>query len=314
MSIGTLIRWRVGEGRLFPLFPKAAGATPRRAMFLTEELWQLLNTNHDDPDMEDRLGDLQADLEFFVENGRIHPKYLFLLYPARDAVWEIRSVRPQAINSRSGPLRRQGCVHSNQLRVARKSGWLAISGMERRETSCARQMESNFSTHTVLDRVLTFAGSQQAQSMVDTSKKELKRRDIAYYRRRQQNRVFTALAEIFEEEAEKGATSKKELAAILGKDPSQITRWFAGPSNLELDTISDILLAMGAEMDHRVVRFSERTKPNYVHPLLAPYWDDQEVTIFIAASDAEEAAAGEKTRTITATASSTAYVEISGAP
>ena len=63
-------------------------------MFLTEELWQLLSTEHADPQMEDRLGDLQADLEHIVDNGRIHPKYLFLLYPARDAVWEIRSVSP----------------------------------------------------------------------------------------------------------------------------------------------------------------------------------------------------------------------------
>jgi DNA-binding phage protein len=92
--------------------------------------------------------------------------------------------------------------------------------------------------------------------MADISKKELKRRDRAYYRRRQQNRVFAALAELFAEEAEKGAISKKELAEILGKDPAQITRWLSAPSNLELDTISDILLAMGAEMDHRVVRFS----------------------------------------------------------
>jgi hypothetical protein len=90
-----MIAWRVQEKRLFPLLPKAVGATARRAMSLTDELWQLLTTEHDDPAMEDRLGDLQADLEFFVENGRIHPKYLFLLYPARDAVWEIRSVAPE---------------------------------------------------------------------------------------------------------------------------------------------------------------------------------------------------------------------------
>lgn len=95
MSIEQLIHWRVNEKRLFPLLPEAAGATPRRAMFLSSELWDLLSADHMvDPDMEDRLGKLQADLEFFVENGAIDPKYLFHLYPARDAVWEIRSVRP----------------------------------------------------------------------------------------------------------------------------------------------------------------------------------------------------------------------------
>jgi hypothetical protein len=34
-------------------------------------------------------------LEIFVEGRAIDPKYLFLLYPARDAVWEIRSAREQ---------------------------------------------------------------------------------------------------------------------------------------------------------------------------------------------------------------------------
>jgi hypothetical protein len=63
-------------------------------MFLSSELWELLNAPYEDEEMEDRIGDLQADLEFFVESPSIDPKYLFLLYPARDAVWEIRSIRP----------------------------------------------------------------------------------------------------------------------------------------------------------------------------------------------------------------------------
>jgi hypothetical protein len=62
-------------------------------MFISEDLWALLTTTHEDEEMEDRLGRLQADLELFAEGQPIDPKYLFLLYPARDAVWEIRSVR-----------------------------------------------------------------------------------------------------------------------------------------------------------------------------------------------------------------------------
>jgi hypothetical protein len=80
---------------LFPLKPKAAGATSRRAMFLSEGLWTLLQTSYpDDPVMEERLGVLQADLESFVDGTELHPRYLFLLSPAREAVWEIRSMRP----------------------------------------------------------------------------------------------------------------------------------------------------------------------------------------------------------------------------
>jgi hypothetical protein len=107
--------------------------------------------------------------------------------------------------------------------------------------------------------------------MASTSRHGLRRRDIAYYRRRQQNNVFVALTKFFADEAAKDAISKKALAERLGKDPSQITRWLSAPSNFELDTISDILLAMDAEMEHRIVRFSEQPKPNYVHPLMAPY-------------------------------------------
>src|SRR6266852_5575831 len=95
MSIAALISFRVAEGRLFPLVPRAAGTAPRRAMFLSQELWVLLSTTHADPELEDRLGFLQADLELFAEGQPIDPKYLFLLSPARDAVWEIRSARPE---------------------------------------------------------------------------------------------------------------------------------------------------------------------------------------------------------------------------
>jgi hypothetical protein len=105
--------------------------------------------------------------------------------------------------------------------------------------------------------------------MADTSNKKPSRRDVAYYKQRQRNRVFSELASFFAEEAERGNITKKELAEALGKDPSQITRWLSAPSNFELDTLAELLLPMGAEMDHNIVRFVERPKPNYAHPLVA---------------------------------------------
>lgn len=133
--------------------------------------------------------------------------------------------------------------------------------------------------------------------MEDTSNTEIEPRDVAYYRRRQQNRVFSALVAFFAEESEKGNISKKEIAAALDRDPAQITRWLSAPSNLQLDTISDILLAMGAEMDHAIVRFADRPKANYAHPMLTrylknPVGDSQEFakpTIMVSASTSEDA-------------------------
>jgi len=93
MSIENEILDRVRRGMLFPLAPKAAGATIRRAMFIGERLWNELNSPEGDAEWEERIGRLRADLEIFVTEAVITPKYLFLLYPARDAIWEIRSVR-----------------------------------------------------------------------------------------------------------------------------------------------------------------------------------------------------------------------------
>lgn len=98
-----------------------------------------------------------------------------------------------------------------------------------------------------------------------------KKRDVAYYRQRQKNRVFGELISFLAGEMEKRGITKKDLAAALAKDPAQITRLFAGPTNFELDTISDILLAFDAEMDHRIVRFDDRPKPNYAHPTIGLY-------------------------------------------
>jgi hypothetical protein len=93
MSIEDEIDDCVRRGRLFPLAPKAAGATIRRAMFVAEKLWNELNSPEGDAEWEERIGRLRADLELFVTEQVISPHYLFLLYPSADAVWEIRSVR-----------------------------------------------------------------------------------------------------------------------------------------------------------------------------------------------------------------------------
>lgn len=93
MSIEDEILDRVDRRMLFPLRPKARGASTRRALFVAEGLWSALNSPEEDAEWEERIGRLRADLEVFVTEEEIAPKYLFLLYPASDAVWEIRSVR-----------------------------------------------------------------------------------------------------------------------------------------------------------------------------------------------------------------------------
>jgi hypothetical protein len=94
MSISAWILELYGQELLFPILPTAPGATVRRAMFATREVRDLLQSPEGDSEWEQRVASLQADLERFVVDRTIDPKYLFLLSPRRDAAWEIRSVRP----------------------------------------------------------------------------------------------------------------------------------------------------------------------------------------------------------------------------
>ena len=80
---------------LFPILPKTRGDTIRRALLVNERLHALLSIPEGDPAWDKRLAELRADLEVFVTARKIDPKYLFLLYPLHDAVWEIRSVRDE---------------------------------------------------------------------------------------------------------------------------------------------------------------------------------------------------------------------------
>lgn len=93
-------------------------------------------------------------------------------------------------------------------------------------------------------------------------------RDLFYYRQRSKNRLFEAITAFYAEEAESREINKKDVADCLKRDPSQITRWLSGPSNLTNDSISDLLLSLGAEMDYRIVRFRDRSRANEMHPLI----------------------------------------------
>jgi hypothetical protein len=95
-------------------------------------------------------------------------------------------------------------------------------------------------------------------------------RDIAYYRRRFQNRVYAQIIKFVNEESQRGQLTKKDVAERLNKDPGQLSRLLGQPSNLTLDTITDLLLAFDAEAEPpEIVKFSDRLKPNSMHPLIA---------------------------------------------
>ena len=95
-------------------------------------------------------------------------------------------------------------------------------------------------------------------------------RDIAYYQQRYRNRVFSKLVSFITEQAQKHQLTKKDIAERIRKDPALLSRLLSNPSNLTLDTISDLLLAFDAEAEPpEIVLFKDRRPANFVHPLMA---------------------------------------------
>jgi len=81
-----------------------------------------------------------------------------------------------------------------------------------------------------------------------------------------QNRIYDCIILPFSERLKKGEINRAAIAQRLHKDPAQITRWLAGPSNLTADTVSDLLLAIGADLSLASFLVENAPRPNYEHP------------------------------------------------
>lgn len=68
----------------------------------------------------------------------------------------------------------------------------------------------------------------------------------SYFQERLRIRVFNFLLSKFLQAQKKGL-NKNVLAKRIGRPPEVINRWLGAPSNLTLDTISDLLLGISAE-------------------------------------------------------------------
>ncbi|MGD0671161.1 MAG: helix-turn-helix transcriptional regulator [Candidatus Binatus sp.] len=69
------------------------------------------------------------------------------------------------------------------------------------------------------------------------------------YRRRLQNRVQRLLRKAFRDEQKRTGLTQKEFAERIDKDKSKVNQWLSIASNLTLETISDLLLGLGVDLD-----------------------------------------------------------------
>ncbi len=86
-----------------------------------------------------------------------------------------------------------------------------------------------------------------------------------YFQTRLRNRVFNFILNKFLDESKNGLT-KAVLARRIGKTPDVINRMLGAPSNLTLDSVSDLLLGISAE-ELKLTSDSpiDRSPINYLH-------------------------------------------------
>lgn len=91
---------------------------------------------------------------------------------------------------------------------------------------------------------------------------------FAYFRERTRNNLYDLVLSTFVRGAKENGLKKADLARRLKKRPEQITRWLSGPGNWTLDTATDLLLAMGVELEFSGNQLNSRPARNYAHPLV----------------------------------------------
>lgn len=116
---------------------------------------------------------------------------------------------------------------------------------------------------------MTFS-QEPYQSAISKSEK-ISTYEMSYYQQRLKHNIFSRLISTFAERAERNGLSKAKMATLTGKDPAVINRLLSIPSNLTLDTLSDLSLAMGCEPEISLEYFEEARRYNYIHPWMESF-------------------------------------------
>jgi hypothetical protein len=90
--------------------------------------------------------------------------------------------------------------------------------------------------------------------------------ELAYYRERLRNRVFDCILDALGERVRTRRFNRLMIARRMGKDPAQVSRLLAYPSNLTLDTVSDLLRALDADLTLSFFLTDQAPPANYEHP------------------------------------------------
>ena len=80
---------------------------------------------------------------------------------------------------------------------------------------------------------------------------------IADFRERLRHRLYEIVVAEFLKQCKEQKLTRAELARRIGRKPEQVTRGLGAPGNWTLDTVSDLMLGMGAEVELSVASLRE---------------------------------------------------------
>ncbi|HXL84682.1 MAG TPA: hypothetical protein VN989_11260, partial [Casimicrobiaceae bacterium] len=74
--------------------------------------------------------------------------------------------------------------------------------------------------------------------------KRIPKGKLAFFQERFRDRLYELVVGEFLKREETGLLTKAEVARRIDRKPEQITRWLGAPGNWQLETVSDLLLAI----------------------------------------------------------------------
>jgi transcriptional regulator with XRE-family HTH domain len=92
---------------------------------------------------------------------------------------------------------------------------------------------------------------------------------------RNRNKVFGKIVKAIADSCREQGITQKDLADRIGRKPAQLSKWLSGPSNWTLDTVSDLLFCIDAEIECEVIFNKDRRKSNQFNHQMEVLMDQQ---------------------------------------
>src|SRR3546814_1203005 len=89
---------------------------------------------------------------------------------------------------------------------------------------------------------------------------------LGYFNAHAQSKAHATVLDLFSRLADEEGLARAFLARRLGKKSGQITRWLGAPGNWTLETLTNLLLAMGHEPIFEARPLNDIPRGNYQHP------------------------------------------------